>query len=148
MAVETHVDRRPSTDALASAGGYHEMALSVVEAVVADRSDVLIVNTPNRGALPFLADDDVVEVPAVVRAAGVFPLATRVPESRRGLVEEVKAFERAALHALDRGSAEAAGTALAEHPVVPSDEAAARILRDYRMQIPDVGAALGGEPPC
>jgi 6-phospho-beta-glucosidase len=98
--------------------------------------------------LSFLADDDVVEVPAVVRAAGVFPLATRVPQSKRALVEEVKAFERAAVGALDRGSVDAAGTALAVHPVVPSDEAAARILRDYRKHIPDVGAALGSEPPC
>ena len=148
MAVEANVDRRPTTDALASAGGYHQMALSVVDAVVGDRSDVLVVNTLNRGALSFLADDDVVEVPAVVRAAGVFPLATRVPQSKRALVEEVKAFERAAVGALDRGSVDAAGTALAVHPVVPSDEAAARILRDYRKHIPDVGAALGSEPPC
>jgi 6-phospho-beta-glucosidase len=148
MAVEAHVDRPPATDVLASAGGYHEMALSVVDAVVTDRSDVLIVNTPNRGALPFLPDDDVVEVPAVVRAAGVFPLATRVPESKRTVVEEVKAFEREALRALDRASADAARSALAAHPVVPSAEAAARILRDYRRHIPDVGAALGGEPPC
>jgi 6-phospho-beta-glucosidase len=148
MAVEANVDRQPTTDVLASAGGYHQMALSVVDAVVGDRSDVLIVNTLNRGALSFLADDDVVEVPAVVRAAGVFPLATRVPQSKRALVEEVKAFERAAVGALDRGSVDAAGTALAVHPVVPSDEAAARILRDYRKHIPDVGAALGSEPPC
>jgi 6-phospho-beta-glucosidase len=148
MAVEAHIDRPPATDVLASAGGYHEMALSVVEAVVGDRSDVLIVNTPNRGALPFLADDDVVEVPAVVRAAGVFPLATRVPESKRALVAQVKAFERATLHALDRASVAAAGAALATHPVVPSLEVATRILRDYRGHIPAVAAALQGDPPC
>lgn len=147
MAVEAHVDRQPATDVLASAGSYHEMALSVVEAVVTDRSEVLIVNAPNRGALPFLAGDDVVEVPAIVRAAGVFPLAARVPASKHALVEQVKAFERATLHALDRGSVEAAGEALAAHPVVPSDEVAMQIVHEYQHRIPAVAAAFGGGPP-
>jgi 6-phospho-beta-glucosidase len=148
MAVEAHVDRQPATDVLASAGSYHEMALSVIEAVVTDRSDVLIVNTPNRGALSFLADDDVVEVPAVVRAAGVFPLATRVPPSKRPLVEQVKAFERATLHALGLGSVDAAASALATHPVVPSGDAATRIVHEYQRRIPAVAAAFRGDRPC
>jgi 6-phospho-beta-glucosidase len=148
MAVEAHLDRRPATDVLASAGGYHEMALSVVEAIVEDSSAVLIVNTQNRGALPFLADDDVVEVPAVVRAAGVFPLATRVPNAKQALIAQVKAFERATVRALERASVDDAGAALAAHPVVPSEEVATRILRDYRRRIPTLAAALGGEPAC
>lgn len=148
MAVEAHVDRQPATDVLASVGSYHEMALSVVEAVTADRGDVLIVNTPNRGALPFLADADVVEVPAVVRAAGVFPLAARVPPSKHGLVEQVKAFERATLDALENASVDAAAKALAAHPVVPSEEVAARIVREYQHRMPAFATAFGGGSPC
>jgi 6-phospho-beta-glucosidase len=146
LAVEVEVERPPVDDVLASAGGYQEIALSVVEAVARDRGDVLIVNTSNRGALPFLADDDVVEVPAVVRAAGVFPLASRVPDARRDLVTRVKAFERATIAALEQRSPTAAVEALATHPVVPSTDVAARILRDYRTHIPAVSAALEGGP--
>lgn len=146
LALEARVDRPPATDVLASAGGYHEMALSVVEAIAVDRGAVLIVNTTNRGALPFLDGDDVVEVPSVVRAAGVFPLAARVPDSRQPLVEQVKAFERATVHALDHGSVAAAVAALAAHPLVPSAEVAARILDEYRHRSPAVAAALGGGP--
>jgi 6-phospho-beta-glucosidase len=148
LAVEADTGRVAVGDVLESAGGYQQVALSVVEAVARDRGDVLIVNTPNRGALPFLADDDVVEVPAVVRAAGVFPLASRVPAPKRGLVTQVKAFEHATLDALDRRSFAAAADALALHPVVPSADVAARILRDYCEHIPAVGAALDGVPAC
>lgn len=142
MTVEAHLDRDESADAFDSAGGYHEMALSVIEAIACDQPTVLVVNTPNRGALPFLADDDVVEVPAVVRAAGVFPLAADVPSSRRALVEQVKRYERDTIAAIAAGSRAGAVTALASHPLVASRETAAAIVGDYAAAMPQVAATL------
>lgn len=143
MTVEAELDRDERPDAFASAGGYHEMALSVIEAIALDRPTVLVVNTPNRGALGFLEDSDVVEVPAVVRAAGVFPLSSRVPVARTGLVEQVKAYERATLAAIERRSLSAAAAALAQHPLVPARDVAQAILADYVDNIPEVAATFG-----
>jgi 6-phospho-beta-glucosidase len=143
MAVEAGVERGNGSDAFAAAGGYHDMALSVLEAIAADEPAVHIVNTRNRGALPFLAEDDVVEVPAVVRAAGVFPLAARVPESRQALVERVKRYERATLAAIEAGSLPGARAALALHPLVP-EHAVDRILAGYVERIPAFAAQLAG----
>ncbi len=146
LAVEAQLRRDDRPDAFDSAGGYHEMALSVVEAIACDRPTVLVVNTANRGALGFLADDDVVEVPAVVRRAGVFPLAAAVPPGRRGLVEQVKAYERATIAAVTARSWRAAVAALAGHPLVPSAATAGAILADYAAAIPQVAAALEPAP--
>lgn len=147
MSVEADLAREDAQeDVFASTGGYHEMALSVVEAIAHDRPTVLIVNTRNRGALDFLADDDVVEVPAVVRGAGVFPLAATVLPGDRALVEQVKTYERMTLDALERRSADLARAALACHPLVGDDDAARAILGDYRARFPDLDARLGGRP--
>ena len=136
MSVEAGLERDPSDDVFASAGGYHEMALSVVAAIACDRPAVLIVNTPNRGAVAGLADDDVVEVPAVVRGAGVFPLASRIDDADRPLVEQVKAYERATLAAIERRSVTAARAALATHPLVPDRAVADAIVDGYLARIP------------
>ncbi|HEY8338559.1 MAG TPA: hypothetical protein VIK95_01755, partial [Egibacteraceae bacterium] len=117
-------------------GGYHEMALSVVEAIACDSPAVLIVNTTNRGAVAGLADDDVVEVPAVVRGAGVFPLATRLDEPDRRLVEQVKAYERATLAAIEHRSVADARAALAAHPLVADRAVADAIVDGYLARIP------------
>ncbi len=142
MALEAGLERSPSTDVFASTGGYHEMALSVVEAVACDRPVVLIVNTANRGALSFLDADDVVEVPAVVGQAGVFPLVSEVPPPKRALVQQVRDFERETLAAIATGSRERALSALSRHPLVPG-EAAAAILDGYASRIDGVGQAIG-----
>jgi 6-phospho-beta-glucosidase len=60
------------------AGGYEGEALAVVEAISRGRGSVLICNTANRSALPFLDERAVVEVPAVVGAAG----RSRSPSAR------------------------------------------------------------------
>lgn len=143
MALEAGLQRAPSTDVFASTGGYHEMALSVVEAVACDLPTVLIVNTPNRGALSFLDADDVVEVPAVVGPAGVFPLASQVPVEKHALVRQVRDFERETLAAIAAGSRQRALSALSRHPLVPSGETAASILDAYARTIEGVGQALG-----
>jgi 6-phospho-beta-glucosidase len=144
MSVEAGIERTPPTDdPFATAGGYHEVALSAVEAIGLDRPRVLILNTLNRGVLPFLADDDVIEVTAVARAAGVFPLAAHVPPERHSLVQSVKAFERSTLTALENGSLAGAREALALHPLVPSRAVAATIVDEYASAMPAVAAGFG-----
>jgi len=142
LVTESGMVARSSDDVFADAGGYHEMALSVVQAIACDRPTVVVVNTRNRGALSFLPDDVVVEVPAVVHAAGAFPLAADVPAARRQLVERVKAFEQATLRAITSRSRREAAAALATHPLVPTQSAADAIVAQYAARMPLVSALL------
>lgn len=118
-------------------GGYEAEALAVVEAIAADAGAVRILNVANRSALPFLDDRAVVEVPCVVSASGVRPLAVGpVPDHARALIETVKAVERTTIEAALTGSTSLAVKALALHPLVPSVAAAREIFAGYRERLP------------
>lgn len=51
-----------------------ELIVPIMDALANDRAGIFQVNVPNRGALPGIGDDVVVEVPALVSRAGVQPL--------------------------------------------------------------------------
>jgi 6-phospho-beta-glucosidase len=114
-----------------AAEGYSAVALSVIEALVRSRS-TLILNVPNRGALPGMADDDVVEVTCYASNGVVRPLAMGpLPDHALGLMKSVKAYERLTIQAAVERSYPLAVKALALHPLVPSYEVARAILDDY-----------------
>ena len=76
-------------------------------------------NLRNAGTLPFLADDAVIEVPAVVgadgpRAAAVAPVSPVM----RGLIAHVSAYEELAVDAARRGGRHRVAAALLAHPLV------------------------------
>ena len=78
-----------------------------------------VVNVRNEGALPFLADDAVVEVPARVDDDGIAPVAVPPLDAvHRGLVSHVSAYEELALEASRRGGRERVFRALLAHPLV------------------------------
>ena len=61
----------------------HETNVSIIDALANDRPAVFQVNIPNRGSIPGIADDVVVEIPALVSGAGIQglrldPLPTRI----------------------------------------------------------------------
>jgi len=64
-----------------------ELIVPMIDALANDRAGVFQVNVPNRGALPGIADDVVVEVPALVSKAGIQPL--RLDPLPRGLFNRV-----------------------------------------------------------
>lgn len=51
-----------------------EQIVPIIDALVNDRPGTFLVNVPNRGALPGLPDDVVVEVPAIVDGSGIRPV--------------------------------------------------------------------------
>ena len=94
---------------------------------------MLILNTANRSALPFLDERAVVEVPCVVGRAGPVPMAMGdVPAHARALVEMMKDVERTTIDAALRARAQLAVKALALHPLVPSVTTARAIFDGYR----------------
>jgi 6-phospho-beta-glucosidase len=78
-----------------------------------------VVNVRNDGAIEDLAPDDVVEVPCVIDRHGARPARTgRLPDSVRGLVQAVKAYERTAIQAALTGSGSLAQLAMLEYPII------------------------------
>jgi 6-phospho-beta-glucosidase len=114
-------------------GGYEGVALAVIAALAGHRPASVIVNTRNGASLPFLDPDDVVEVPAHIDGGGVAPLAGgTLPRSARGLVTQVKEYEREIVSAAVTGDAERAALALALHPLVPGVTVAREMMSEYR----------------
>jgi 6-phospho-beta-glucosidase len=80
-----------------------------------------------------------VEIPALVDAQGVHPLATTAPDLHQlGLMASIKSVERHAITAATTGSTESAVRAFATHPLVDSVSVGHALLRGYRAAIPDL----------
>ncbi len=114
-------------------GKWHaDMMIGLLSAIARDSRSVYIVNVPNRGSMPELPYEKVVEVPAVVAASGAHPLAMgMMPAGVRGLVQAVAAYEELTVKAALEGSRAVALEALTCHPLVPSREVAKKLLDAY-----------------
>ncbi|MFD3870735.1 6-phospho-beta-glucosidase [Streptomyces sp. NPDC058623] len=114
------LDEKP--ELLAKRGGafYSEAAVDLAAALLGDGgSPIQVVNTLNRGTLPFLPDDAVIEVQARVDRSGPAPLAVPRPDPLyAGLISHVTAYEDLALDAALRGGRERVFKALLAHPLV------------------------------
>jgi len=106
---------------LAQRGGawYSEAAVDLLVSLAGDRRDVQVVNTFNRGTLPFLPDDAVIEVPAVIGSPGAEPVPVDPVEPLlRGLIAHAYAYEELALDAALHGGRDRVYDALLAHPLV------------------------------
>lgn len=113
----------------AEATGYDKIALATVAGIHFNRGSVIPLNVLNRGNLPDLADDDVVEVPCVVNANGALPLHVgAVPDAVRDLLVQVKDYERLTVDAALTGDPALARRALLRNPLVPSSHVADDLL--------------------
>lgn len=116
---DPHVNTKPTI--LEKRGGayYSEAAVDLIASLVSDRRDVQVVNIRNDGALPFLPDDHVIEVPATVGSAGLtaLPIAP-LPDDLAGLIADVAGYERLALDAAVNGGRDRVLRAMVAHPLV------------------------------
>jgi len=121
-------DRKP--ELLTHRGGafYSEAAVALLASLVSDARDRQVVNVRNAGTLPFLDDDAVIEVSAVVGADGAepVPVAPLAP-LLRGLVAHVSAYEDLAVDAARRGGADRVRAAMLAHPLIGQYDLAARL---------------------
>ena len=123
----TQAEAQP--DPFDCATGYHRIALDVMTGLVSDQPREVVLNVLNRGSIDDLEADDVVEVPCDVDKTGAHPRKTgRMPESVRGLVQSVKAYERTAIRAALEGSRATAQLALLEYPIIGQWELAGEVL--------------------
>jgi len=113
------------------ASGYHRIALDVMTALTGARPAQIVVNTRNADALPDLRADDVVETVCEVSKNSIAPLPLDpVPDCVLGLVQSIKAYERAAIEAAIGDSALSARKALLIHPAIGEWEPTQALLHD------------------
>ncbi len=111
------------------ASGYHRIAIDVMNALCGERPKRIVVNTQNMGSIADLAMDDVVEVPCQIAGDTITPESCgRLPEAVRGLVQSVKAYERAAIEAARSGSLLAARKAMLLYPPIGEWEPSKELL--------------------
>ncbi len=114
--------------------GYDKIALNTIQAMVRHSNAVIPLNVVNHGNIPDLANDDVIEAPCVVNANGPYALHVgALPPQVRDLVMRVKAFERATIAAVRTGTRTALVDALALNPLVPTRDAAARLVEVLQL---------------
>jgi 6-phospho-beta-glucosidase len=99
---------------------YSEAAVSLVDAIYNDKQEMHVVNILNRGALEFMAEDDTVEIAAVIGKDGAVPVPVRNFKNRHiiELMQTVKAYERHTVNAAITGDEKEALRALLIHPLV------------------------------
>ncbi len=128
MYADPSLDTKP--ELLEKRGGayYSEAAVQLISSLYRDTKDVQVVNVRNHGTMPFLADDAVIEVSAVVGADGAKPLPVAPVEPLfAGLIAHVTAYEELAVAAAVHGGRDRVFDALLAHPLVGQLDLAASL---------------------
>jgi 6-phospho-beta-glucosidase len=100
---------------------YSEAAVQLIASLHAGTGDVQVVDVRNAGALPGIAADEVVEVPARITRSGPQPLPQgRLHPEMMELVRQVKTYERLTIRAALSGDRAEALEALLANPLVPA----------------------------
>jgi 6-phospho-beta-glucosidase len=108
---------------------YSDAACNLINSIYNDKRDVQPVNTRNNGAIASIPDDSAVEVNCVITKEGPKPIAVGdLPVAVRGLVQQIKSFERVAAEAAVTGDYNTALLAMTINPLVPTDKIAKVIL--------------------
>ncbi|MGW2509313.1 6-phospho-beta-glucosidase [Streptomyces scopuliridis] len=114
------LDEKPAL--LSKRGGafYSEAAVDLAASLLrGGGSPVQVVNTYNKGTLPFLPDDAVIEVQARVDTSGAVPLpVSALDPLYAGLIANVTAYEDLALEAALHGGRDRVFKALLSHPLI------------------------------
>lgn len=108
---------------------YSDAACSLMTSIYNNKGDIQPVNTRNNGAIASIPNESAVEVNCVITKDGPKPVAMGdLPVAVRGLVQQIKSFERVACEAAVTGDYHTALLAMTINPLVPSDIVAKKIL--------------------
>ena len=125
------LSQKPPELALRGGALYSAAALAAADSLANDRREFHVVAAKNNGAVPFMDDDDVVEVKCELGAAGVTPCPVSVYNGYvAGLMRAVKAYEKLTVRAAMEGDRDAALAALMAHPLIGDAEKAVPMLNE------------------
>ncbi len=92
---------------------------------------MMTVSTVNRGVIPYLPEDCVVEVSSIITAQGALPLVSpKTPMVVRGYLQQMKQMELATVGAAMTGDYALALQAFALNPLIPNGELGERVLQE------------------
>lgn len=113
---------------------YSNVACSLMDSIYNNKNDIQTVNTSNKGAIPSLPYDAVIEVNCVITKHGPKPVATGdLPLAIKGHVLQMKAFEELVIQAALSGNYEDAYLAFVMNPLI-ANEQDAKILLDELLK--------------
>lgn len=108
---------------------YSDAAVRLITSIYNDKRDIQPVNTRNNGAIASLPADSAVEMSCVITKDGPKPIAIGdLPVAARGLVQQIKSFERISAEAAATGDYDKVVLALTINPLTPSDTVAKQIV--------------------
>jgi len=129
MQIETGSTGKRVKPDWAELSGYDRIALMTMRAIVHNQGAIVPLDVANRGTLPFLDAEDIVEVPCRVDKDGPQPqVVGPVPDHARALITTVKTYERATVRAALAGDRAELVDALALNPLVPSPDRARKLV--------------------
>jgi len=112
--------------------GYAEIALKIISAIK-DRQDLNIpMVLPNRGVVPFLSDEMVVEKFCNIRGGQIIsnPVNASLPEYEENLIKTISLYENLAAQAIVNKSYAQSVEALSVHPLIGRG-VAEKVLKDF-----------------
>ncbi|MED4224643.1 6-phospho-beta-glucosidase [Neobacillus cucumis] len=110
---------------------YSDAAVRLISSIYNDKRDIQPVNTINNGAIASIPTESAVEISCVITKEGPKPVVTGdLPIPVRGLVQQIKSFERVACDAAVTGDYNKAVLALTINPLVASDTIAKKIVNE------------------
>ncbi|WP_312470370.1 6-phospho-beta-glucosidase [Neobacillus sp.] len=108
---------------------YSDAAVRLITSIYNDKGDIQPVNTMNCGAIASIPYESAVEVSCIITKEGPKPIVVGdLPVPVRGLVQQIKSFERVAAEAAVTGNYNTALLALTINPLTPSDQIAKEIV--------------------
>jgi 6-phospho-beta-glucosidase len=113
---------------------YSDAAVRLISSIYNDKRDIQPVNTINNGAIASIPYNSAVEVSCVITKEGPKPIINGdLPVAVRGLVQQIKSFERVAAEAAVTGNYDTALLAMTINPLVPSDKVG-KVLLDEMLE--------------
>lgn len=108
---------------------YSDAAVRLITSIYNDKQDIQPVNTMNRGAIDGIPYESAVEISCVITKDGPKPITVgELPVPIRGLIQQIKSFERVSAEAAVTGDYNTAVLALTINPLTPSDTIAKQIV--------------------
>ena len=126
---DENLDIKPGQ--LESRGGayYSDAACSLINSIYNNKGDMQTVNTMNNGAVSDLPDESAVEISCRITDKGPVPITVgELPVAVKGLIQQIKSFERLAAEAAVTGDYSTGVLALAINPLTFSDKLAKKLF--------------------
>lgn len=116
---------------LSKRGGayYSDAACECINSIYNDKKTHMVVSTQNKGAIPELPEDAVVEISSFITGKGAMPVVWgKLPSAQRGWLQCMKAMEECTIEAAVSGNYGLLLEAFSLNPLIPSGYSAKRVL--------------------